>query len=606
MSKKSSGGALLTIEDISDVATRISEMWSTYNTERRNALTLGEEARRYVYATDMDQTSAAILPHKNRTHQPKLTQISDTLQSQYFEASLSMPEFFRYTAPDKVQQAAGSKLEAWVRAKLEQRKFRETVGRQLVADYVHYGNCFLSVDYITEKSDDGVILYKGPDVRRISPLDLVLNPRSHSFSKSLKIERQLIHVSEIAAFPIVYPTYNFDTEVIQKAMDSRHPEGVDDWVEVIKNRGLNMDGFGGFSGYFKQDLAEILIYRGDVFDPNTGTTQRNRVVYIMDKVHVIRNEPSSSPAGYDGIHHAGWRIRNDNLWAQGPLDNLVGMQYRIDHLENLKADVFDLIAHPALFIKGDEVQEPAGGYAPGAVYYGGIDSDVRYLVPDASALNADNQIAHYHRLMEEWAGAPPEARGIRTPGEKTAFEVSKLDQNATMMFVDKARNFERMLETLLREIFELMLVNYDGADYTNIFDDADGETKLFNLSLQGVPARGEFVAIGARHWTRRNRETLEMQQFMSGPMQDPKIRNHVSGINLASFWERKLNLEDENLVEEFIGVTEDVQAQAVAQSEAERIQESLQSEVGVGDVTGTGSEVPSQQGGQGGNTKPSP
>ena len=89
-------------------------------------------------------------------------------------------------------------------------------------------------------------------------------------------------------------------------------------------------------------------------------------------------------------------------------------------------------------------------------------------------------------------------------------------------------------------------------------------------------------------------------------MQDPKIRNHVSGINLASFWERKLNLEDENLVEEFIGVTEDVQAQAVAQSEAERIQESLQSEVGVGDVTGTGSEVPSQQGGQGGNTKPSP
>jgi hypothetical protein len=36
----------------------------------------------------------------------------------------------------------------------------------------------------------------------------------------------------------------------------------------------------------------------------------------------------------------------------GPLDNLVGMQYRIDHLENLKADVFDLIAFPPLKIKG--------------------------------------------------------------------------------------------------------------------------------------------------------------------------------------------------------------------------------------------------------------
>ena len=37
----------------------------------------------------------------------------------------------------------------------------------------------------------------------------------------------------------------------------------------------------------------------------------------------------------------------------GPLDNLVGMQYRIDHLENLKADVFDQIAYPIIKIRGD-------------------------------------------------------------------------------------------------------------------------------------------------------------------------------------------------------------------------------------------------------------
>ena len=64
---------MLTAEDVSEVAVRISEMWTRFNTERRNALNLNEEVRRFIYATDIDSTSAADLPHKNRTHQPKLT-----------------------------------------------------------------------------------------------------------------------------------------------------------------------------------------------------------------------------------------------------------------------------------------------------------------------------------------------------------------------------------------------------------------------------------------------------------------------------------------------------------------------------------------------------
>tara|TARA_B100000519_G_C14199864_1_gene417314 strand:+ start:68 stop:928 length:861 start_codon:yes stop_codon:yes gene_type:complete len=268
------------------------------------------------------------------------------------------------------------------------------------------------------------------------------------------------------------------------------------------------------------------------------------------------------------------------------------MQYRIDHLENLKADVFDVIAQPVFFIKGDDVQEPSEGYRPGATYYGGVDSDVRTITPDATALNADNQIALYQRMMEEMAGAPPETRGIRTPGEKTAFEVSKLDQNATMMFVDKARIFERMLESMLKESFELMLLNFDIEDYKEIFGDEAEDLGLRALSMESELSRGEFQAIGARHWTRRNRETLEINNFMSGPMQDPKIRAHVSGIALADYWERKLNLEDEGIVEENAGVKEDVRLQAIAQEEAQRLQEVAQSDpVGVGDVTGTGTET---------------
>ena len=605
MSKAKSGGYVLTLDDIDDVAVRISELWERYNTERRNAITLNEEARKFTYATDVDATSAADLPHKNRTHHPKLTQIADTLKSQYFEASLSMPDFFKFPPPRSVNNAVSVAMEKWIRVKLEQRKFRETTGRQLINDYVDYGNCFVTVDYIIERDNQGRVRYKGPAWNRVSPMNMVFNPRAE-FKKSLKIEKKLFNVSDIKEFPLTYPDSGFKQDTIDKAISTRHPEGLDDWVEVVKNRGINMDGYGGFDQYFKQDMAEILIYRGDVFNPTTGETQRNRVVYVMDKAHVIRNEPSQAPSGFDGIHHAGWRIRPDNTWAQGPLDNLVGMQYRIDHLENLKADVFDIIAQPVIFVKGDDVMEPSEGYRPGAVYYGGIDSDVRMLVPDSTALNADNQIANYHRMMEEMAGAPPETRGIRTPGEKTAFEVSMLDQNATMMFVDKARVFERMLETMLKETFELMLINFDIEEYMEIFGEDSEADALTALSMENTLARGEFTAIGARHWTRRNRETLEMQQFMQGPLQDPKVRAHVDGSKLASFWERKLNIEDEGIVEEYAGVIEDVRLQAIAQEEAQSIQEETEGEpIGVGDQSGTGTETFTEEGGQGDSPSPS-
>ena len=42
MSKAKSGGYMLTAEDVDDIAVRISELWTRYNTERRNAITLNE------------------------------------------------------------------------------------------------------------------------------------------------------------------------------------------------------------------------------------------------------------------------------------------------------------------------------------------------------------------------------------------------------------------------------------------------------------------------------------------------------------------------------------------------------------------------------------
>lgn len=580
MARSTDSGYMLTAADVDETAVRISDMWIRYNVQRRDALHKNEEARQFVFATDINSTSANILPHKNRTHQPKLTEISDNLQSQYWDATLSSPDFFKFDGRLDEDKQKATLIEAWLSTKLQQKKFRETTGRELLADYVNYGNCFALVDYITEFDNTDKVAYKGGIIERISPMDIVFNPQAPSFAKSPKIIRKLVHIAEVMEWSENFPAAGFDQEKISKAIEMRSNDTLDDWVEVLKERGLVMDGFSTFDEYFKQDLVEVLCYYGSVYNHETGKAEKDRVVYVIDRAHVVRNQPSLSSGSFSSIHHAGWRKRNDNLWAQSALDNLLGMQHRIDHLENIKADIFDLIAYPVIKIKGESVQGPEEGFAPGGVYFMGIDEDVEILAPDATALNANTEIAQYHTLMEQFAGSPPETRGIRTPGEKTAFEVNKLDANATKMFVDKARGFEMMLEGVLQDFFTIMMLNFDSVDIIETFDDITGQNEIEEIELDDVIAKGNFTAIGARHWSRRNREVVEMRDFMQGPMQDPRVRAHINGVKLAEFFEKRLGLEDEEIIEPFAGIKEDVQIQAIAQGEAQNFKEDAGDQIG--------------------------
>lgn len=138
---------------------------------------------------------------------------------------------------------------------------------------------------------------------------------------------------------------------------------------------------------------------------------------------------------YDGrapIRHVGWRTRPDNLWAMGPLDNLVGMQYRIDHLENLVADAMDLVVHPPLMIIG-EVEEFIWG--PGVEIHLDENGKVEEISKNMSAIiTAKSTIQDLMDQMELFAGAPREAMGVRSPGEKTALEVDRLFAAASRIF----------------------------------------------------------------------------------------------------------------------------------------------------------------------------
>jgi hypothetical protein len=287
---------------------------------------------------------------------------------------------------------------------------------------------------------------------------------------------------------------------------------------------------------------------------------KDRIITVVDRAYVLDNKENPAWNGQSPIFHAGWRDRPDNLYAMGPLDNLVGMQYRLDHLENLKADVFDQIAYPMIKIKGD-VED--FDFEPGAKIYMGDEGDVGYLVPDSTALQADMQIKLLEDKMEEMAGAPRQAMGIRTPGEKTAFEVQTLENSASRIFEHKAAHLERtFFEPVLNCMLENARRNLDLEEEISIQDKSTGATVFLSITKEDILGNGKIVPIGARHFAERARRLQNLNTMWQIKMGDPTVGAHLSGKRFAEILSQELG--EPSLFGDNIGVTEQAETQMAA------------------------------------------
>jgi hypothetical protein len=446
--------------------------------------------------------------------------------------------------------------------KIRQSKF-EREADKLIDDFVLFGNCFATVEFeqnYNEVDNEVIPGYIGPAIKRISPYDIVFNPTASSFSSSPKIIRSITTLGELARDDRY-------SEVIEKTKyNRREVAAADSWD---KSEGFVADGFSDIQHYYGSGYVEILTFYGDVFDVRTGEFRSNRKIEIIDRAYILSDEPVASWLGKEPIFHAGWRNRPDNLWAMGPLDNLVGLQYRIDHLENLKADVFDQIAYPIMKIRGD-VED--FDYAPGTRIILGEEGDVEYMSPDATALNADMQIQVLENKMEELAGAPRQAMGIRTPGEKTAFEVQQLQTSSSRIFEHKAMKFEReFLEPALNAMLESGRRNMDASDLIRVLDDPTGAELFKSITREDITAKGKIVPRGASHFAERAQRLqnlLQMQQMKA----DPTVGAHISGKVIARIMAEELNEKD--LFGDNIAVEEQMETQKAAQdAEADAMEE---------------------------------
>ena len=567
-------GSTLDIENLlepSTLATAIAANYDEWSSLRQAWIEEKKELRNYIFATDTSTTSAGALPWANSTTTPKLTQIYDNLKANYSAALFPNADWMRWEADDVESDTLDKKevIQSYMETKLAQSKFEVTADR-LVDDYILYGNCFATVDYVEELSEteigEQVYSYIGPKLVRISPYDIVFNPAVAEFRSTPKIIRSIVQLGEAKKMVEsgLGPEYG---DVFGKMINNRRAVGSS--TSTDKSEGFVADGFSSIEHYYGSNYVEVLTFYGDMYDPSTEQVVENHKIVVVDRAYVISNAPVASWLGSAPIFHAGWRSRPDNLYAMGPLDNLVGMQYRIDHLENLRADVFDQIAFPIQIIQGDVEDYDL---RPGAKIFVGEEGSVSYLRPDVTALNADFQIQALENKMEELAGAPRQAMGIRTPGEKTAFEVQSLNQAAGRIFQHKAEKFEReFIQPVLNGMLESARRNMDVSDTIRVLSSEDAVTSFRNIKRDDIKGNGKLKPIGASHFAERARRVQNLQQLL-GFKQDPTIAPHLSGKVIAKILADELG--EKALFGVNIAVQEQLETQKVMQdAEAQNIQQ---------------------------------
>lgn len=565
----------------------ISKHFITWDALRQPKVAEWKEVQQYIYATDTSKTSNSRLPWSNKTTIPKLCQIRDNLFSNYMATLFPKRKWLIWEGDDRDSEYSNKKpaIESYMGWAVDRNEWYDEIAK-VVLDYIDYGNCFIMPEWFDRsvQSPDGRRKYGfvGPSVRRISPLDIVFNPTAPNFAESPKIIRSIVSMGEVKKILEQESKSEEDlaaaTELYNYLKELRSTVGTHKGAATVKDDIYTISGFGDFQQYLGSGSVEILTFYGDIYDSNTDELRRNQIIKVVDRHKIIAEMDNPSFFGTMPIYHAAWRVRPDNLWGMGPLDNLVGMQYRIDHLENMKADVFDLIAYPPIKIKG-YVEDFE--WAPMERIYTGDDGEVEMMAPAVQALAADNQIAILEAKMEEMAGSPKEAMGFRTPGEKTAYEVQRLENAASRVFQNKTAQFERtIVEPALNSMLELARRNMTRTTIRSFNSDLK-IAAFMDLTPEDITGMGRIKPIAARHFAEQSQMVQNLNAFYASPAFQ-HVAAHFSSAKAASLWENLLEIEDFNIVSPYVAISEQADAQRFAQSAQEQVMMEQQTASGIG------------------------
>ena len=503
--------------DKDNLAVAISNKWTEWNNGKANWEGTYQEILQYIFANKTDDIiSQRSSEWASNTHIPKLTQLRDTLITYYLESLFSLQNYVVWIGEtiDDITIKKRTAIQKFMQQMLEDGKFRQIVS-ELVEDYVDSGNAFAMPVWIEEKFGiDGY--WEGVKACRIDPLDIMFDAQATNFEKTTKIVRKIVSIGELKELSETNDTAKAAFQRIKSNRDMVRAAMTNG--DQIKENMIDIAGFSSYSEYLSSDTVELLTVYGTVYDITSDTLYKDKIITIADRAVVLSNEDMPQLSSNNMIFKAGWRDRKNCLWAQSPLENLLGMQYRIDLLENKRADVYDYISNPILKTKGDvSLPEHLG---PGSEINCDTNGDASFMSPDATILTADTYINLYEQKMDLYAGAPREAIGFRTPGEKTAFEVQQIMNAAARLFVRKIRKFEvELFEPLLNSMLQLYLSKKQGSTVSIKSWNADYDVETIDtISVDDLRGVGSLKAVGSTYYSDKSQVAQSLMSLGGNPL----------------------------------------------------------------------------------------
>ena len=564
------------------MANEISDLWDRFKRARSSWESEMIEIRNYKYATSTRTTELNQAGFKNSTTVPKLSQIAMNLQANYNAHLFSNPNWAQFEAfsQDSASKESKRNLEAYVRTKLR-RKDYETVLNANLIDWIDTGATFAQQRYITETYEDAnghvKMLYQGCVLDKINPDDIVFDVTASSFKAARKIIRKTYGLGDIRRLIDEDASTPFTHEMLEEMRTTRQfvrSSGITgthsglDW----KSESLSKEGFGQLLDYMQGDTVEILEFYGDFYSLADGEYLQNHKIIVADRRKVISVEPIRSRNGSQYIYYSGWEDRPNNLMGMSPLARLVGMQYKLDKLENQRADAFDRIINPPIVEVGD-VEFYGERGAPGGRYVVDEQGSVTEMNLDAKVLNADFQMQGTMATMEEMAGSPRNSSGFRTPGEKTKFEVQFLDNGANRIFRTKTHKFEKeLIEPILNDMVELAMDNLGETDLVSTESTEFNTQEFLAISKEDLNISGLLRARGSRLFAEKANALQNLLGIFNTPAFE-LIKPHTSRTKLATALEDLADLKELELFTPNIGIQEDALSQQMVNQTTQATQE---------------------------------
>lgn len=544
------------------LASYILEEWQEKDAYREPAKDSWEEIEAYKYATDTKDSVMGGSAFDHSTHIPVIAPIAQDLEAIVGQVTMPHEDWFTFQPEDRASapKEKRSKVISYIKNRHRISGFKKEK-EKLDSDLITYGNAFAMVDWIDESSEDKDG-YIGPKLKRISPYDIVFDPTADSFQDTWKIIRTVVSLGKLYQWQ---QAGLVGKEQAQKVLDQRRSHGTARMSAHEKNQQYVPAGFTNYDSYMVSGVVEILWFYGDIYDQESGKLHKNRKIGSVDGTYVLLNEEIETHTGKPHIYKAGWEVRPDNLWSMGPLDNIVGINYQINHRENAKNDALDKFIYPDKVYVGD-VEEKYDDETGQTIYLAPEGGGVQEIAMNSQFFQYNLEIDALTNTARTSARLPLDLVGFRSPGEKTFGEVSALTEGAMRGFIHKTVSYEAFLEEILTAELELAHKHISGV--LQVPGQAEGGIIPFlDVTRADLKVTGSLIAKGSQRFARKNQVLSTLSQLSQGPLLQ-MVGAHVSGKKLAELVEELTELDGTGVFEEYAQVYEGAEFQQL-QNEAQ-------------------------------------